>query len=70
APLARKTYSFEPHQQIQLNDVFAALYAGQKDRTNAMAMLRPLPGSTGRIVALATRIDNKTNDTKNLGLRP
>ncbi|MCK6684011.1 MAG: hypothetical protein L6R30_16540 [Thermoanaerobaculia bacterium] len=70
APLARKTYSFEAHQQIQLNDVFAALYAGQKDRTNAMAMLRPLPGSTGRIVALATRIDNKTNDTKNLALRP
>ena len=70
APFARETLRLGPHELLQLNDVFASLDVGQKDRLNVLAMLRPKAGSTGRVTALATRIDNRTNDTKNLRLLP
>jgi len=70
APVARKTVALQPYQLVQLNDVFAELGVGRQDHVNVMCQVRPLPGAKGRVIAVATRIDNLTNDTKNLILRP
>jgi len=72
APVGRLTVSLGPNQQRQINDIFGpgGFGIGVKDRLNVLCEVRPKPGSTGRVIALATRIDNRTNDTKNLPLRP
>lgn len=72
APTGKLTLKLNGYEQKQINDIFgdAGFAIGEKDRANVMCQIRPKPGSTGRVIALATRIDNKTNDTKNLGLRP
>ncbi|MCG3195129.1 MAG: hypothetical protein DIJKHBIC_04399 [Thermoanaerobaculia bacterium] len=72
AATGKLTLKLNGYEQRQINDIFgdAGFAIGEKDRANVMCQIRPKPGSTGRVIALATRIDNKTNDTKNLGLRP
>ncbi|MCK6684012.1 MAG: hypothetical protein L6R30_16545 [Thermoanaerobaculia bacterium] len=72
AATGKLTLKLNGYEQRQINDIFgdAGFAIGEKDRANVMCQIRPKAGSTGRVLALATRIDNKTNDTKNLGLRP
>ena len=63
--------SLAPYEQLQINDLFGVegFGIGRKDRTNVLCEVRST-GGEGRVAALATRIDNGTNDTKNLVLRP
>jgi len=71
APVGRLAVSLGPHEQLQINDLFGVegFGIGRKDRTGVLCEVRST-GGEGRVAALATRIDNGTNDTKNLVLRP
>jgi hypothetical protein len=72
APAGTLSLHLEPFQQRQINDLFGdeGFAIGNKDRLNVLCTVRPKAGSQGRVLALATRIDNLTNDTKNLRLAP
>lgn len=71
APVGRLAVSLGPYEQLQINDLFGVegFGIGRKDRTGVLCEVRST-GGEGRVAALATRIDNGTNDTKNLVLRP
>ena len=68
--IGKKTYHLEPLQKLQVNDVFGDTGCGAKDRKNVMVEVVPLPGLEGSVVAIATRIDNVTADSKVLVMTP
>ncbi|MCK6685690.1 MAG: hypothetical protein L6R30_25095 [Thermoanaerobaculia bacterium] len=72
APVSRLTLSLAPHEQRQINDLFGVqgFGVGERDWVNVLCTVRPAAASTGKLSVLATRIDNVTNDTKNLTLEP
>ncbi|MCK6684207.1 MAG: hypothetical protein L6R30_17535 [Thermoanaerobaculia bacterium] len=71
APAGTIKIGLGPNELRQINDLFGdeGFGIGGKDRLNVLCTIRPI-GGTGTVVALATRIDNKTQDTKNLVFRP
>jgi len=72
SPVGTLTVKLGPNEQKQINDLFGTegFGIGSKDRLNVLCTIRPRAGATGKVIAVATRIDNKTQDTKNLVLRP
>ena len=69
-PIGTKTFSLAAGQKLQVNDVFGQLGCGGKDCKNVLAEVVAMPGSAGSVVAIGTRIDNITADSKMLVLLP
>ncbi len=73
SPIAEKTYTLAPHQQLRLAPLFKemGLQADDrlKDRTNVEAMILPESGD-GTVVTVAISTDNQTHDTSTYLLTP
>jgi hypothetical protein len=68
-PIASRTVTLAAYDKQQLSPVFEG-DTGTKDRTNVRVTVTADPSSDGKAVALVTRVDNITADTKNLLLAP
>jgi len=68
-PILTETLTLAPFEKKQLSPVFLG-DAGTKDRTNVRATATATAASEGKVIALVTRVDNLTADTKNLLLVP
>lgn len=69
-PIGKGTFQLKAYEKLQLNRVVSALGAGGKDRTNILCDVTATAASQGAVVALGTRVDNLTADTKVLVLLP
>lgn len=68
-PIATKVVTVGPLEKVQLSPVFQDA-AVSKDRTNVRLTVKADPASLGKVVAMTTRIDNVTGDTKNALVAP
>jgi sugar lactone lactonase YvrE len=68
-PISSSTVSLAALDKQQLSPVFQG-DTGTKDRTNVRVTVTADPASEGKVLALVTRVDNITADTKNLLLEP
>lgn len=69
-PIGSARYTLAPFEKLQVNNVFSALGAGGKDRTNVLCHVTATKAAPGKVVSIATRIDNQTADFKTLVLLP
>ena len=73
SPIASRELSLAPLEKLQLSTVFSELGLDRenrrKDRTNVLCTVRAVSGD-GLASALATTIDNRTGDTRNVLLTP
>ncbi len=68
-PISTRTVTLGALDKQQLSPAFEG-DAGTKDRTNVRVTVTADPASEGKVIALVTRVDNVTADTKNLLLAP